>query len=67
MSQLRFQTGTSQETILEIMQHPQVRLTEKVIKIIRGNHPHMEALLHIRRRIPSVNHRIGDRPQLHSR
>ena len=33
------------ETILEIMQHPQVRLTERVIKIIRGSHPHMEALL----------------------
>ena len=33
------------ETILEIMQHPQVRLTERVIKILRGNHPHMEALL----------------------
>ena len=32
-------------TILEIMQHPQVRLTERVIKIIRGSHPHMEALL----------------------
>ena len=33
------------ETILEIMQHPQVRLTERVIKIIRNSHPHMEALL----------------------
>ena len=33
------------ETILEIMQHPQVRLTERVIKIIRGSHPHMEVLL----------------------
>ena len=33
------------ETILEIMQHPQVRLTERVIKLIRGSHPHMEALL----------------------
>ena len=33
------------ETVLEIMQHPQVRLTERVIKIIRGSHPHMEALL----------------------
>ena len=33
------------ETILEIMQHPQVRLTERVIKIIRGSHPQMEALL----------------------
>ena len=33
------------ETILEIIQHPQVRLTERVIKIIRGSHPHMEALL----------------------
>ena len=27
------------------MQHPQVRLTERVIKLIRGSHPHMEALL----------------------
>ena len=27
------------------MQLPQVRLTERVIKIIRGSHPHMEALL----------------------
>ena len=27
------------------MQHPQVRLTERVIKIIRNSHPHMEALL----------------------
>ena len=33
------------ETILEIMQHPQVRLTQRVIKIIRNSHPHMEALL----------------------
>ena len=33
------------ETILEIMQHPQVRLTERIIKIIRGSHPHMESLL----------------------
>ena len=33
------------ETILEIMQHPQVKLTKRVIKIIRGSHPHVEALL----------------------
>ena len=42
------------ETILEIMQHPQVRLTERAIKIIRGSHPHMEALL-IRQEANSVN------------
>ena len=33
------------ETILEIMQNTQVRLTERILKIIRQSHPHMEALL----------------------
>ena len=33
------------ETILETMQHTQVRLTERILKIIRQSHPHMEALL----------------------
>ena len=33
------------ETILEIMQNKQVRLTERILKIIRQCHPHMEALL----------------------
>ena len=33
------------ETILEIMQNTQVRLTERILKIIRHSHLHMEALL----------------------
>ena len=45
------------ETILEIMQNTQVRLTERVIKIIRGNHPHMESFLISGGEFRQVNHR----------
>ena len=31
--------------MLEIMQNTQVRLTERILNIIRQSHPHMEALL----------------------
>ena len=33
------------KTFLEIMQNTQVRLTERILKIIRQSHPHMENLL----------------------
>ena len=33
------------ETIVDIIQNTQVRLTERILKIIRQSHPHMESLL----------------------
>ena len=33
------------ETIVDIIQNTQVRLTERILKIIRQSHPHMENLL----------------------